>query len=199
MVEAEYDSALAKRVLAECSKSLPQALYANLDLVAQWVDGLLHGHAKGMKPLERDIKQTLSPYYPQSLLDDARVVVVRTCPSIPFEAFGINNPGLPDGSLAAGITFLNTYFMKKPYAEHRAIHCHEMVHVVQWKILGAKAFIAAYAQGLLSKGYRDSPLEENAYDVESRFRNGEVFPVVPEVIKALQKLSCTEKVELPSN
>jgi hypothetical protein len=45
--------------------------------------------------------------------------------------------------------------------------------VIQWQLLGPKTFVAAYADGLERIGYRASPLEMMAYNLESAFRNSQ--------------------------
>jgi hypothetical protein len=49
------------------------------------------------------------------------------------------------------------------------LHLHELIHVVQWKMLGAERFVAAYTDGLEHCGYRDSPLEAMTYDAQAIF------------------------------
>ena len=49
------------------------------------------------------------------------------------------------------------------------LHFHELIHVVQWRLLGPETFLAAYAAGLETFGYRESPLEIMAYNAEASF------------------------------
>lgn len=49
------------------------------------------------------------------------------------------------------------------------LHFHELIHVVQWRVLGPERFLAAYADGLEKFGYRASPLEAMAYDAQAAF------------------------------
>jgi hypothetical protein len=49
------------------------------------------------------------------------------------------------------------------------LHFHELIHIVQWRLLGPERFLAAYAAGLETSGYRTSPLECMAYDAQSAF------------------------------
>jgi hypothetical protein len=68
-----------------------------------------------------------------------------------------------------GITYLDTFFVKRRSAAQERLHFHELIHVVQWRSLGPEAFLAAYAAGLENFGYRDSPLGSMAYDAEALF------------------------------
>jgi len=49
------------------------------------------------------------------------------------------------------------------------MHFHELIHVIQWRLLGPDRFLFAYANGLERFGYRQAPLEVVAYDAESAF------------------------------
>lgn len=89
----------------------------------------------------------------------------------------------------AGITYLDTYFITSKHAKLESIHFHELVHVIQWELLGAEKFLAMYADGLERCGYRQSPLEIMAYDHEDRFNSSrEPYSVENEVRAQLKKL-----------
>ncbi len=49
---------------------------------------------------------------------------------------------------AGGITYLDTLSVKRELAEQEPLHFHELIHVVQWRLLGPERFLAAYADGL---------------------------------------------------
>jgi hypothetical protein len=75
-----------------------------------------------------------------------------------------------------GITYLDTFFVKRRSATEERLYFHELIHVVQWRSLGPEAFLAAYAAGLENFGYRRSPLESMAYNAEALFsQSDELF------------------------
>jgi hypothetical protein len=85
-----------------------------------------------------------------------------------------------------GITFLDTYFLTEAGAGKESLHFHEMIHVVQWRLLGAVFFLAIYASGFEKFGYRDSPLEKMAYEAQQLFeQSGPVFDAEEFVAKRL--------------
>ena len=89
----------------------------------------------------------------------------------------------------AGITFKDTYFVKAAEAKRESLHFHELVHVVQWAHLGVEKFLAAYAAGLANQGYRHSPLEVMAYNLQDYFdRNGQPDDVVAAARNKLNEL-----------
>ena len=79
---------------------------------------------------------------------------------------------------AGGITYLNTYFVRADQSHSESLHFHELVHVIQWRLLGPENFLAFYADGLERFGYRNSPLEAMAYNLQGRFeREAQPFSV----------------------
>ena len=68
-----------------------------------------------------------------------------------------------------GITYLDTFFLEKGRATDERLYFHELIHVVQWRLLGPERFLATYADGLEKYGYRDSPLELMAYNADATF------------------------------
>jgi len=58
-----------------------------------------------------------------------------------------------------GITYLDTYFIKRTRASDEARHFHGLVHAIQWRALGPERFVRTYADGVERFGYRNSPLE----------------------------------------
>jgi hypothetical protein len=86
----------------------------------------------------------------------------------------------------AGITYLDTFFVRAEQAWDESLHFHELVHVVQWRILGPERFLWLYADGLERLGYRNNPLEVVAYDLQEQFEaGGRSFDVEAEVRRRL--------------
>ena len=59
--------------------------------------------------------------------------------------------------------------MQPRYAGDVALHFHELVHVAQWSILGAKKFIERYIAEIQNHGYDNAPLERMAYGLQDHF------------------------------
>jgi hypothetical protein len=88
-----------------------------------------------------------------------------------------------------GITYLDRYFIKQTVVAEEAIHFHELIHVIQWRLLGPEDFLAAYANGLDEFGYEYSPLEKMAYDAEAAFkRSSPIFDAEKFVAEQLGRL-----------
>jgi hypothetical protein len=71
-----------------------------------------------------------------------------------------------------GVTYQDTYFLETSAASSESIHFHELVHAVQWRVLGPHDFLLMYAAGLAEHGYEGSPLEAMAYAHQARFEAG---------------------------
>ena len=55
------------------------------------------------------------------------------------------------------------------------MHFHELVHAIQWRLLGPDRFLFSFANGLECFGYRQTPLEAMAYDAEMAFASSKAI------------------------
>jgi hypothetical protein len=108
-------------------------------------------------------------------LTSAKVVLVDQLPIPPLSSWGLTRFADFEHGNFGGITYLNTFFIKQDDVSNEAIHFHELIHVIQWRILGPEQFLRLYSDGLERIGYRDSPLEKMAYDAEAAFTANEIF------------------------
>jgi hypothetical protein len=78
-----------------------------------------------------------------------------------------------DFSKMDGITFDDTFLITIAAgqgADPGALVFHELVHVVQYSVLGVDEFVEQYATGLIaSRDYHAIPLELVAYECQARF------------------------------
>ena len=91
---------------------------------------------------------------------------------------------------------------KRRWCHHRSryesLHFHELVHVIQWRLLGSEKFLALYADGLERFGYRKSPLEVMAFGLQHRFqREARAFSVEAAFQKLIGEIASNE-VEMAS-
>ena len=122
------------------------------------------------------------------MLARAKVVLVDRVPTPPLSSIGLSRFADFENMDASGITYLDTYFIRRHEAGRESLHFHELVHVIQWQVLGAEKFLTLYAEGLDKHGYRNSPLEVMAYDHEARFnRNAEPYDVEAAVRQKLRE------------
>ena len=116
-----------------------------------------------------------------------KFVVVDRVPMPPLSSIGLSRFSEFERGDYDGITYLDTYFLKKSAADDETLHFHEMIHIVQWRLLGAEFFLAMYAGGLETFGYRNSPLEKMAYDAQELFaRSAPIFDAEAFVAQTLR-------------
>ena len=108
-------------------------------------------------------------------MTSAKVVLVDQLPIPPLSSWGLTRFADFERGNFNGITYLNTFFIKRDELRNEAIYFHELIHVVQWRILGPEQFLRSYSEGLERFGYRASPLEVMAYDAEAAFTANDVF------------------------
>lgn len=88
--------------------------------------------------------------------------------------------GLPNFSTMAAITFDDVVVFHDPLSPQLIFH--ELVHVVQYRLLGVDEFARLYVRGYLRGGYEGTPLEICAYELDGKFIMGSVgFDVEAEV------------------
>ncbi|MGZ5056335.1 MAG: hypothetical protein ACXWAT_15530 [Methylobacter sp.] len=139
-----------------------------LHKINSWIDQALNHYSEQIVSCERFCPQ-FNGFYPSEFLANSYFVIIDQLPKPDFpELRQAGFGGFIDMELE-GITYKNTYFIKKGYESDVALHFHELVHVLQWQNLGALPFIQRYMEEILRFGYRNAPLEEMAYDLQSHF------------------------------
>jgi hypothetical protein len=78
--------------------------------------------------------------------------------------------GLPNFTAMAAIAFDDVVVFHDPLTPQLIFH--EMVHVVQYRLLGVDEFARLYVRGYLHGGYEETPLEVCAYQLDGRFLMG---------------------------
>lgn len=141
----------------------------------QWIKSALDQHAGETRNVASFGFRRLPQYYRTATLATTSVVVVPKLPVPPLSRFGLTQFKDWESTEYGGITYMDTFFVTPDFSGNESLYFHELIHVVQWRLLGAERFVIEYAHGLERFGYRDSPLEVMAYDAQERFDRGEVF------------------------
>ena len=153
--------------------------------VLGWIDSTLRAHAGDAQTIVSRGFPRLPLYFNADTLKTAKVVLVDQLPVPPLSSWGLTRFADFERGNFNGITYLNTFFIKPDDVRNETIHFHELIHVVQWRILGPERFLRLYADGLERFGYRDSPLEKMAYDAEAAFTAKEIFDAEKMVARKL--------------
>ena len=138
-------------------------------LVVGWIQRTLEHPARATRAVASLGFSRLPLYYDQDTLATSKVIPVTRVPVPPLSALGLARFVEFEQTDMAGITYLDTYFVRADHIRDESLHFHELVHVMQWRVLGPEKFLERYADGLERFGYRDSPLEVVAYDLQGRF------------------------------
>ena len=148
-------------------------LQSKIPLLSGWIDQTLSTQATNAKPLADWGFQRLPLYYSSALILQTKVVVTDRVPVPPLSAMGLPQFAQFEQTPFLGITYKNTYFIRREHSQNEGVHFHELVHIVQWGRLGVTPFLLAYAKGLIELRYDNSPLEVMAYKHQHRFEAGQ--------------------------
>jgi hypothetical protein len=150
-----------------------------------WIDATLRAHAANAQTVISRGFPRFPLYFGANTLTSAKVVLVDQLPIPPLSSWGLTRFADFERGTFNGITYLNTFFLKRGELRNETIHFHELIHVIQWRILGPENFLRLYADGLERFGYRHSPLEVMAYDAEAAFTANDVFDAEVVVVRKL--------------
>jgi len=167
----------------------PETFEALYPVVADWIQDALAAHEGKARTVASCGFQRLPNYFNAETLISSKVVLVDRLPVPPLSAMGLSQFAEFERGDFNGITYLDTFFLKFAFATDESIHFHELIHVIQWRVLGMKDFLRAYTDGLERFGYRHSPLEKMAYDAEADFSASVTFDAEKLVSNALATTS----------
>lgn len=106
-----------------------------------------------------------------------------------LEKVGISIP--LDFRLMTGITFIDTIVIARSRFEGPTawpgLLFHELVHVIQYRLLGIGKFVSEYVNGWAANGfqYGGIPSEVMGYELQRRYERDGCFPDDPEVRREL--------------
>ena len=139
-----------------------------LTKIEHWIDNTLEDYS-GRKVSCDVLASHFNGFYRSEFLEESFFVVVDEIPKPDFPELRQAGLGYFIDMDAAGITYKNTYFIKKGNENRLDLHFHELVHVLQWNHLGAAGFIRRYMKEIDEYGYENAPLEIMAYSLDAYF------------------------------
>lgn len=171
--------------LVRLARAVPQ--------VESWIRKLHATHESRAQPVSCLGFTRLAEAWPRWLLEEARTVSIGRVPYPPVSDLGLPELEPMAQGRWSGTTFGHMYFVDENDTSE-ATHFHELCHVVQWRALGTRDFLITYALGLLGYGYRRSPLETIAYDLQADFEAGFTRPRLVDVITAHARQACASSL-----
>ena len=169
---------------------------AFLPAAVKWIRDTLEAHEQRKRTVADFGFRRLPLYFPPSLLHATTVVVTDEPPVPPLSAWGLSELAWFETQPRA-VTYQDTYFIETSAANLESVHFHELVHAIQWRVLGPEDFLLMYAAGLSEHGYADCPLEAMAYQHQARFEAGGP-PYSVEAAVGAQTLALLPKSTEPS-
>jgi hypothetical protein len=135
-------------------RMIAQARYGRfLPSMLDWIQRTLDSYAAMARPVASFGFPRLPLYFSESLLNVAKVVLTDRLPVPPMSAMGLSEFASFEMQPMSGITYRDTYFLVPNASADESVHLHELVHVVQWQVLGAREFLLLYAAGMVEHGY----------------------------------------------
>jgi len=144
-----------------------------LPAILDWIDRTIAASHKHRRSVASFGFPKLSRYFSAELLKGTSVVATEHLPVPPLSALGLPDFNNFEEQDFGAITLKKTYFVKIDLLRSERLHFHELVHIIQWQVLGPEKFLVLYADGLAKYGYFASPLEEIARLHESQFEGGQ--------------------------
>jgi hypothetical protein len=148
----------------------PEEFRSAYPKVQAWIQKTLAAYEKDAQPIASMRFARLPLYFDHTLLEAVKFIPIDRVPMPPLSAMGLGRFAAFEQGDFHGVTYLDRYFIKRTLVIEEALHFHELIHVIQWRLLGPEGFLAAYANGLDAFGYENSPLEKMAYDAEASFK-----------------------------
>ncbi|SEF86376.1 hypothetical protein [Vibrio hangzhouensis] len=147
----------------------------------RWIDETIQKYEWQSLPCS-EFEQVFAGYYSPEYLAQCRYVVTEKIPKPDIE--GLRGLGLGDflDMDCGAITYKNMYFIKPQHQSDLEIHIHELMHTIQWQLLGGVGFLERYVREINEFGYDRAPLENMAYDLGRHFNKDRLpIPVLEHV------------------
>jgi hypothetical protein len=170
-----YKSIVTTPIIGSMVKILLKRQYRQrLPAILEWVNEITT-YYKQNAPYTSELNLSRLPdYYPQPLLQNTQVAIVKRCPIPPLAKLGIKSMSAYENWEPNGIQYKDMYFVRQDLKHWNVVHFHELVHTIQWQILKDKVYMDLYGTGLIEKGYRQSPLEEMAWRLQQSFEHKQI-------------------------
>ena len=141
-----------------------------IEEIEAWINQVNSSH-KAVRMSCSVFEEYFNGFYSPNFLKRAFFVVVDEIPKPDFPE--LREVGLGDfiDMNVGGITYNDTYYIKREAADELRLHFHELVHVLQWRELGLHGFITRYIREIQHFKYDNAPLEKMAYALDEHYQS----------------------------
>ncbi len=163
----------------------PRTIERFCDLLTRYLEEARAQYIYFAHPLEREMQEALAPFFHKEILEHSLFAPAHPHlknPDFYPELRRMGIKGLIDLRMVTAIAFKDIVVYQEKITLRSIFH--ELVHLEQYRQLGAHNFIHQYVQGFFAGGcYEAIPLETQAFDLDTRFHNAplEFFKVEDEV------------------
>lgn len=147
-----------------------------LPLVLDWIDNYNQTNAHLAVPVENLDFPRLKNYFSNDRLTNTKVVKTDEIKMPPLSQLGFPNLHHLENIKIPGITYIDTFYLAPEIQDCESAYFHELVHVIQWDVLGPRKFLKIYFLYFMMSGYIDSPLEKMAYELQKEFDQNRPIP-----------------------
>jgi len=177
--------------------TMNQLIAQLIDLGRQWVADQRTAFRPLGQALSDNQLSEFARYFDRNLLTKVRIVTVPALENPAFleqyrPIFAQSSAPVLDFSRMLGITFVDTVLIVEDAIRNNlnSLIFHELVHVVQYDIVGLDKFIELFIIGWVNQGfnYAAIPLEMDAYELQYRYEGDpdSSFDVQDEVSRRLE-------------
>lgn len=159
--------------------NLDDFLHFLIENGCRWVESQREVHRPSARALAEPERSEFTRWFESETLDRAKVKLVPVIENPDFYSI-LRGRGIPDPldfRIMSGITFVDTILISQsqipPDSRLLPLLFHELVHVVQYEILGWRAFVDRYVRGWAENGFTYSaiPLERDVYELQVRYES----------------------------
>ena len=154
----------------------------------RWVDRTIAECQGAALPAEQVMPCREVAWFPPDAVRRTRVAIVDHVPRPPIHTWNLENPDPSAFFHPDGLTLDHLIFIHRGLACREPLLFHELVHVMQWRLLGRHGFLLLYGLLLLRFGYDRHPLEAMAFDLQQRFEaSKQPFDARPVIARRVQE------------
>ena len=135
----------------------PEEFHTAYPRVQAWIWKTLTAHEKDAQPITSMRFVRLPLYFDHTLLETTKFIPIDRVPMPPLSAMGLGRFAAFEQGDFDGVTYLDRYFIKRRLVTEEAIHFHELIHVIQWRVLGP--FLQRMQTGWISSDTRAARLK----------------------------------------